>query len=87
MLGLLARLLFVIAMLYFVGRVLRAVLGGVSGVARPKNSKTVSTMVRDPICGMYLDARLAVRVDGERQELYFCSKECREKYLAAPGRR
>ena len=39
-------------------------------------------MVRDPVCGMYMDPRLAVRVENKQGTFYFCSEECRRKYLA-----
>ncbi len=39
-------------------------------------------MVRDPVCGMYLDPRLGVRLEQKKETLYFCSDECRRKYLA-----
>jgi len=38
-------------------------------------------MVKDPVCGMYMDSRLAVRLGNERKEFYFCSEDCKKKYL------
>jgi len=38
-------------------------------------------MVKDPVCGMYMDSRLAVRLDKEREEFFFCSEDCKKKYL------
>jgi YHS domain-containing protein len=40
-------------------------------------------MVKDPVCGMYLDPGLAIRLAQREGELYFCSEECRQKYLKA----
>ena len=40
-----------------------------------------SQMVKDPICGMYMDARLAVRFEKRNEAFYFCSEECKNKYL------
>jgi uncharacterized protein len=41
-------------------------------------------MVKDPICGMYMDSRLAVRMDNSDESVFFCSEECRQKYLNKP---
>ena len=41
-------------------------------------------MVKDPVCGMYMDSRLAVRLEGDKEVLYFCSEDCRKKYLKKP---
>jgi uncharacterized protein len=38
-------------------------------------------MVKDPMCGMYMDARLAIRLDSRKGTIYFCSEECKKKYL------
>jgi uncharacterized protein len=45
--------------------------------ARPSNDT-----VKDPVCGMYMDPRLAIRLESKDKLLYFCSDECRQKYLA-----
>jgi uncharacterized protein len=47
--------------------------------ANPGNS--ASRMVKDPMCGMYMDARLAIRMDSRRDAVYFCSEECKKKYM------
>lgn len=38
-------------------------------------------MVQDPICGAYVDKENALTVRNGRQITYFCSYECRQKYL------
>jgi YHS domain-containing protein len=47
--------------------------------ANPGNS--ASRMVKDPMCGMYMDARLAIRMDSWKEVIYFCSEECKKKYM------
>ena len=37
-------------------------------------------MVKDPVCGMYMDRRLAIRLDSRDQSVFFCSEECKKKY-------
>jgi uncharacterized protein len=39
-------------------------------------------MIKDPFCEAYFPKRDAVKLKLEGQDLYFCSKECRDKYLA-----
>jgi uncharacterized protein len=38
-------------------------------------------LVRDPVCGMHLTEGLAVTVRQGGEVLYFCSEECREKFV------
>jgi len=46
------------------------------GEARPGST------VKDPVCGMYMDPRLAIRLQRPQEgDLYFCSEECRRRYL------
>lgn len=40
-----------------------------------------NTMVKDPVCGMYMDSRLAIRLEDRSEALFFCSEECRKKFL------
>ena len=42
-----------------------------AGVRRPGNH-----MVKDPVCGMYMDSRLAFRLDSRKETVYFCSEKC-----------
>ena len=38
-------------------------------------------MVKDPQCGIYVATDLAVRTRTKEKNLYFCSEECRDKFL------
>jgi hypothetical protein len=38
-------------------------------------------MIKDPQCHVYFPKRDAVRVTTGDQELFFCSTDCRDKYL------
>ncbi len=38
-------------------------------------------MVQDPVCGTYVDKSSAISVRSGEQVLYFCSYECRKKYI------
>jgi uncharacterized protein len=80
-----AYLLFRFLSLIFVIWLLRLVLAKVFGDSRrrpPKTSeKPSNNMVKDPVCGMYMDSRLAIRLENSKEAHYFCSEECKNKYL------
>jgi class 3 adenylate cyclase len=45
----------------------------------------VSELVRDPVCHMLIDPRLATeRINRDRVEYWFCSEDCREAFEADP---
>ena len=46
--------------------------------------KEMVTMARDPVCGMAVEREKAVPAERLGQTLYFCSRGCREEFLAQP---
>ncbi len=87
MLSTLLRILALILGLWLLKRVLAAILGGAQpGPAQESSAKPAQQMVKDPVCGMYMDYRLAVRLDRGKEALYFCSEECKNKYIAAASK-
>lgn len=38
-------------------------------------------MVRDPICGMQVDEKNAIKVNKDNREYFFCSTHCRDKFI------
>ncbi len=42
-------------------------------------------MARDPVCGTYVVPDRAVAVSDGRQQVFFCSTVCRDKYRAQAG--
>jgi YHS domain-containing protein len=42
-------------------------------------------MIKDPYCKAYFPKRTAVHLNVSGNDLYFCSKECRDKYVAHQG--
>jgi YHS domain-containing protein len=82
MFSILLRIFSLVFILWLVKRLLAAVFGG----PKPKmpgndKSRPAQKMVKDPVCGMYMDSRLAVRMENRNDIVYFCSEECRKKYL------
>ena len=86
MFALIWRFLIFISALWFIQRALGFLFGAPKKQARTEPSAAgnpkANKMVRDPICGMYLDPRLAFSIIDKKDTLYFCSQECRQKYSA-----
>ena len=76
-------LLLILARIFW--RVIDGVIEGITGQPRrgPGRGPSPSVpMVRDPVCGTFvLPDRAVTLVDG-RQQVYFCSDRCRDKYRA-----
>ena len=58
----------------------------------PGDSKTVAdqnigkiddVMIKDPFCEVYFPKRNGVHLEFGGQDLYFCSAECKDKYITA----
>ncbi len=47
-----------------------------------KEAEPETEMVQDPECGIYLDPSQALSVRRYGKTYYFCSEECREKFLS-----
>jgi YHS domain-containing protein len=41
-------------------------------------------LVRDPVCGMHLAEGLALMERNGGEQFYFCSEECRDKFMGEP---
>ena len=87
MVSILLRLFLLIFALWLLRRFLGTFMGNPQK-AKPKNGPAGPSnyMVKDPVCGMYMDSRLAVRLERKKEEFYFCSEECKNKYLSDPKR-
>lgn len=83
MLSLLLRIFSLVFFLWLLKRLLAAILGGPKpGKPWDNPAKSAQKMVKDPVCGMYMDSRLAVRLENKNEILHFCSEECKQKYLS-----
>jgi uncharacterized protein len=49
----------------------------------PQSKKSSGLMVKDEICNTYLPREDAIKELKEGKEYFFCSKECRQKFLAS----
>ncbi len=71
------RFLVFVIVLWIVPKILAALFRKPLQPRKPDNDNAAATeTVKDPVCGMYLDPRLAIR-SGDQ---YFCSEECRRRY-------
>jgi YHS domain-containing protein len=43
-------------------------------------------LVRDPVCGMHLAEGLAIVSHSGGETVFFCSEECRNKYMDEPSK-
>ncbi len=83
----LVRLLMFLAILWLIRRFIAfwtAAAKQKAGKAHDPSPRATSHTVRDPVCGMYMDPRLALRVQDGEEALFFCSDACRQKFLAQP---
>lgn len=80
-----------VALLYllviFIARAFWLLVDGIiKGVAGHPSSTRVPTrgvqMVRDPVCGTFVIRDRAVMITDGRQQLFFCSTNCRDQYRA-----
>jgi hypothetical protein len=51
--------------------------------ARPQPPRLEGEMIRDPVCGTWLDRRLALPVRRGAETVSVCSEDCRRKLEAA----
>jgi YHS domain-containing protein len=78
----LLRLLILLIVFWLVRRFLLQLFAKVGERIEP-GSGAPGRMVKDPVCGMYLDPRLAISVPTKKGAFYFCSEECRNKFPMA----
>lgn len=91
MLAILIRILLFIVLLFGLQRLLRRWLQP-QAMPQDRHKRTFSTrdrsgtvdrgtMPRDPVCGAYVDEQLALPLRSGQTTYYFCSEECRQKFM------
>lgn len=78
----LIRILTFLGVLWVLGKMIGFLTGkpNQSSRSKPETANPTNT-VRDPVCGMYMDPRVAIRHPGKSGDLFFCSENCRNRYL------
>jgi YHS domain-containing protein len=82
--------IFVLLLLFFLLRaVLRLFMGGFraarntpSSAPRPTSAATTGELKKDPVCGTYVPMAGSLTQVVNGGAVYFCSEECRDKYMA-----
>jgi YHS domain-containing protein len=77
-------LLAVLALFWWLGRVFRS-LRAPDGRTRPSGQDRAvpeGRMVRDRVCNTFLPVSRALRLEVGSEEHYFCSEDCKQRFLA-----
>jgi uncharacterized protein len=86
MLSFILRILFLAFIIWLVRFVLALFMGSAKKANRKNTAKDAENyMVKDPVCGMYMDSRVAIRLEKGKETIYFCSEECKKKFLDNPS--
>ena len=81
------RLLIFIAIIYIVYKVLKSwMLKHLPAAGGPPDSDRApaeidDVMVKDPYCEVYFPKRKGIQLKVKGEDLYFCSPECRDKFI------
>ena len=77
-------ILFVV--IYLLYRSLKSWILPAASSGKPVSGKTVAeiddVMIKDPFCEVYFPKRNGVHLSFDGKDLYFCSSQCKDKYLA-----
>jgi hypothetical protein len=75
------RFILLLVILRALWRLFAGIVKGLEGTT-PRPPVEGGTLVRDPVCGVYLLRSRALTVGRGDQALYFCSERCRDQYRA-----
>ena len=76
----LLRVILPVIAFYLIWRFVSGVIEGATGKSKVSKPKGVS-LVKDPVCGMFVVRSRAVTIKRDGIVKYFCSDQCRRKYL------
>jgi YHS domain-containing protein len=62
----------------------RIALFGRAAASDPPHKVITGRAHKDPICGTYVAEELAIKATAAGQVHYFCSPECRDRFLNGP---
>lgn len=79
------RLLIYFLLIYTAFRIVKSWMGQNrqqrKGVNREATGELDNIMIKDPYCDVYFPRREGIHLKHNGNDLYFCSAECRDKYL------
>lgn len=76
--GWILRFILILVILRALWRLFAGIVQGLEG--KPPVPRDGGTLVRDPVCGVYLVRSNALTIGRGDQALYFCSERCRDQY-------
>ena len=92
MLGVVLDLIFTAVAIRAIWKLLEGLMRGLAAPSAPRYHRPSGTpssplhqgvhMARDPVCGTYVVPARAISMRDGRQQVYFCSDACRDKYRA-----
>ena len=88
------RLIIIALVIVFILTLIRAAAGVIrhamlqtrspgDGAGKRPNGPVQGELKRDPVCGTFIPAGTALQKTVKGEVLYFCSAECRDRYVAA----
>ena len=84
------RLLVILALLYLGYRLFKALVLPQKSTRRTRGEEGLTeiddVMVKDPFCGTYFPQQKAVKGVLKGKTYYFCSTECRDKFLESASK-
>lgn len=73
------RLLFAVLIIRLVWKFVAGIASGVRE-PRPRGTRAAGALVRDPVCGTYIEPSRAFSTREGRTTHYFCSRECQRSF-------
>jgi len=81
------RLVIIVILIYILYRLIRGFFVQSGKISRGRADGVIDEMVQDPFCKTYIPRREAVRRVLENKEIFFCSKECADRFEAEKNKR
>ncbi len=79
------RLLIIIGVAYLAYRALKSWMLQNAATEKTVTGETTGeiddVMIKDPFCQVYFPKRNGVHLKADGEDLYFCSKECRDRFI------
>ncbi len=77
--GWLVRLLIAVLIIRAIWGFVASIVSGASGPKQVRRSRSMP-LVRDPVCGTYIQQSRALAVRAGDKTHYFCSEDCRQEF-------
>ena len=74
------RLVFIVVLVYILYRLVKSTFGFGDKPLKGRDQGVIDEMVQDPLCKTYIPLREAIRRVINGKELFFCSKDCADKF-------